>query len=122
MASQLAIIIVIILFIGVLVPTQQILTLSVNIPPSQENVVLVKERLPYFQYLYFKETLQKRSFGNVLVNITIQDSLNQIVWNDFYYLSQGTFTIKTFQPLSRNDIVIVEIPQYDNFRKAILIE
>jgi len=121
MTNPIVVIIIFAILVGMFIPTQPVLTLGIGIPPTEQNVIIIKERLPYLQFLYYQHYSTKEVLGNVVVNITIRNSLNQITWNDTYYLPLGNYIVKTFQPISTTDIVIIEIPQY-SFRKAILIE
>lgn len=108
----------IIIVIFALIPTIDILTLRITIPPDQSNNVLIENRLTILQY--YTSDKQSPKYGNIEVNVTLQNSANEIKFKQTYFLGKGTWTITTYQPVSKNDIAIVEISSI-SFKKVINI-
>lgn len=108
----------IIIVIFTLIPTIDILTIRITIPPDQSNAVLIENRLTILQY--YTSDKQNLKYGNIEVNVTLQNLANEIKFKQTYFLGQGTWTIITYQPVSKNDIAIVEISSI-SFKKVINI-
>jgi len=116
-------IVITIILVALFVPVLSFLTLNVDIPPTEDKVLLIDEKTSIAN-VFYRNYVQKPTnvtLGNIAVEISIIDSQNNPEWNGTYYVKRGNWVIKTFQTISKNERVIVKIPEHD-FEKAILID
>ena len=111
-------IIVILIVVVFFIPTIDTLSVSVSIPPDQNTVNIVPNRITYYQSITLN--IQNVSTGTIEVRIT----LNRVSGEQFsrtYTVAQGNWMINTYQGVSKGDAVIIEIPRYNDFRKVIRV-
>ncbi len=106
-----------------LYPVQQVLTLqmkiSENTPPQPEDIQVIKEKLSYASYLT-RQTLQTNIIGDTKVKIIVKNPSGITVFNQSYFLSAGTFAIKTPSKIDSGYGIDISISKF-NYQRSISI-
>ena len=122
--------ILIVIVLITFLPAQTVLTLGIEIPSTTQSnpiniidnsIVIVNNRVTLIQYIVFYITPKQTTEGNIEVNMKLKDYNNEVRWNESYFLSEGKWTINTYQPISSSDIVVIELPYY-NYKREITID
>jgi hypothetical protein len=108
MVNWIPIAIIIILAIGFFLPLINVLTVSVRYNNQNDwNAYLVTNKLPVFQYLFYRLGVLQ------VVNPVYGSNPIIIQKNDFnqtYYIGSGTYTISTYHGVSTNESITVSVP------------
>ncbi len=118
-------IIVIFILVLFLIPTVDVLTIGIRIPPPKMNpadndITLLQNKITFIQQQLSTNLLKNVTRGEIPINITLEDSSKKHKFNKIYYVDDGSWIIATFQPISNGDIVTFEMPTY-GFRKVIIV-
>lgn len=113
-------IIAIIAFAFFLLPAVDVLTISITIPPIQDNVNLVSTKITLYQQYSSSNLQQNASSGSLFVNVTLYSSSGEQKFQRLYYLKEGKWIINTFEPISRGDNVKIEMDYYPYFFSKVI--
>ncbi len=110
--------VIVLLLVIFVIPTISVLSIVVSIPPDHNTVNVIPSRITIYQD--YTRNIKKMSYGNTEVYIKLFKSSSGKNLYKSSNVSQGTWIINTFLPVSKGDIVNIEIQDY-NFTKMIPI-
>jgi len=123
MVSQLAAMgFIIVAFAILILPVVNVLTIQITVPETSENVQvkLISESISYTAYIS-RQNMQPNIAGNIDVNVNVKNNLNNIVFNQTYYLAKETFLIRTSSIIGSGYTVTISIPKI-NYQRSIPFE
>jgi len=125
--NLLVIFILIALFIGFAIPTQNVISVITIYSNNIWDAHLTYDKIPYMTYFSYNNGIQKpiETVGNVQVNLKIRNAQNVFTFDKTYNITEGTYSISTYQAPNIGDVLIVTITDTNiypsTFQKAIQV-